>query len=143
VAERPGAKVATEQGIQQMSLSDLFRLSDVVSLHCPLTAATKGLVNNDRLSLMKSSAFLINTSRGPLIDEPALAHALQEGRIAGAGLDVLSVEPPPPDHPLVLARNCYITPHIAWATREARGRLLSVVIGNIKAFLEGHPQNCV
>ncbi len=92
---------------------------------------------------MKPSAFLINTSRGPLIDEPALARALNEGRVAGAGLDVLSTEPPPPDHPLVLARNCFITPHIAWATREARARLIAVVIGNIEAFLAGHPQNCV
>jgi glycerate dehydrogenase len=143
VADRPGKTLPAEQGIRQLSVTDLFRLSDVVSLHCPLTPETKSLVNDELLSAMKPSAFLINTSRGALIDEPALARALNEGRVAGAGLDVLSAEPPPPDHPLVLARNCFITPHIAWATREARARLIAVVIGNIEAFLAGHPQNCV
>jgi glycerate dehydrogenase len=143
VVDRPGKTLPVEQEIRQVSLTDLFRLSDVVSLHCPLTPETKGFVNDELLSVMKPSAFLINTSRGPLIDEPALARALNEGRLAGAGLDVLSAEPPPPDHPLVLARNCFITPHIAWATREARARLIAVVISNIEAFLAGRPQNCV
>jgi glycerate dehydrogenase len=143
VADRPGKTLPVEQGIRQVSVIDLFRLSDVVSLHCPLTPETKNLVNEELLSAMKPSALLINTSRGPLIDEPVLARALNEGRVAGAGLDVLSAEPPPPDHPLVLARNCFITPHIAWATREARARLIAVVIGNIEAFLAGRPRNCV
>jgi glycerate dehydrogenase len=143
IAERSAMAVPPEKGVRQVSLDDLFRLSDVVSLHCPLTPDTRGLVNEYRLSLMKPTAFLINSSRGPLVDESALAHALNEGRIAGAGLDVLSVEPPPPDHPLVLARNCHITPHIAWATKQARSRLLAGVIDNLRAFLAGVPKNCV
>jgi glycerate dehydrogenase len=143
VANSSQAPVLPEDGVHRVALDDLFRQSDVVSLHCPLTPETKGLVNEHRLSLMKSTAFLINTGRGPLIDEAALACALNEGRIAGAGLDVLSAEPPPGDHPLVTARNCFITPHIAWATKAARERLLGVVVGNLKAFLAGSPQNCV
>ncbi len=142
-ADRPGETLPSEEGVRQVSLDDLFRLSDVVSLHCPLTSDTKGLANGYRLSLMKPSAFLINTSRGLLVDEAALARALNEGRIAGAALDVLSVEPPPRDHPLVLAKHCFITPHIAWATTQARTRLLAVVAKNIAAFLAGSPQNRV
>src|SRR5205085_11067698 len=103
-----------------VDLETLFRRSDVISLHCPLTPETKHLVNAERLSWMKSSAFLLNTSRGSLVDEPALADALNSGRLAGAGLDVLSVEPPPVNNPLLQARNCVITPHLAWATRAAR-----------------------
>ncbi len=143
VTDRSQVPLSPEEGIQRASLDDLFRLSDVVSLHCPLTAETQGMVNDRFLALMKPSAFLINTSRGPLIDEPALARALQEGRIAGAGLDVLSVEPPPPDHPLISAKHCYITPHIAWATRQARERLLNEVASNLWAFLAGSPRNCL
>lgn len=142
-ADRPGTRIPAEDGVQQVSLDELFRRSDVVSLHCPLTPETTGLVNDDRISLMKPSAFLINTSRGPLIDETALARALNEGRIAGAGLDVLSVEPPTPEHPLVQAHHCYITPHIAWATKGARERLLGTVVTNLQAFLAGSPHNCV
>jgi glycerate dehydrogenase len=93
--------------------------------------------------MMKRSAYLINTSRGPLVDQQALADALRAGQIAGAGLDVLSIEPPPPDHPLLTAPNCFITPHIAWATRAARVRLLDVTVANIQAFLAGKPQNVV
>ncbi len=126
-----------------VDIETLFRDSDVVSLHCPLTAQTRHLVNRQRLALMKPSAYLINTSRGPLIDEAALAEALETGRIAGAGLDVLAEEPPPADNPLLRARHCTITPHIAWATREARQRLLDVVVENVCAFLDGHPQNIV
>ncbi len=126
-----------------VDLDTLFRDSDVVSLHCPLTQANRGLVNRLRLEVMKPSAFLINTSRGPLVDEPALAEALNAGRIAGAGLDVLCEEPPRADNPLRHARNCYITPHIAWATRAARQRLLEIAISNVRAFLEGKPQNVV
>lgn len=126
-----------------VGLETLFRKSDVVSLHCPLTAETKQLVNADRLAWMKPSAFLLNTSRGPLIDEPALADALNAGKIAGAGLDVLSVEPPPADNPLLTTRNCLITPHIAWATRAARSRLMQIAVANIRAFLSGRLQNVV
>lgn len=143
VADRPHVVLQEEGGIRQVSLDELFSLSDVVSLHCPLTPETRGIVDEKRLSIMKPSAFLINTSRGPLIDETALARALHEERIAGAGLDVLSVEPPPADHPLLSTRNCFITPHIAWATKEARARLLNVVVGNLQAFLDGSPRNCV
>jgi glycerate dehydrogenase len=124
-------------------IDDVFRRADVLTLHCPLTLATKSIVNAQRLSLMKPTAFLINTSRGPLIDEPALADALNSGKIAGAGLDVLSVEPPPANHPLYNAKNCFITPHYAWATRAARQRLMDVSVRNLAAFLGGSPQNVV
>lgn len=136
---RPQAKA----GIALCGLDELFASSDVVSLHCPLTDETRHLVNAARLGLMKSSAFLINTGRGPLIDEQALAEALNAGRLAGAGLDVLSVEPPRADHPLLLARNCIVTPHLAWATRAARERLIRAAAGNVGAFLAGRPVNVV
>ena len=142
LACEPGAPVSQE-GVRLADLETVFRESDVVTLHCPLTPQTERLVNARRLALMKPTAFLINTGRGPLVDEPALAEALNAGRIAGAGLDVLSVEPPPRDHPLLKARNCYITPHIAWATRAARQRLLDTVVENVRAFLAGRPQNVV
>lgn len=131
------------EGCRMAELEEVFREADVLSLHCPLTPQTQKLVNEARLALMKPTAFLINTSRGPLIDEPALADALNAGRLAGAGLDVLSTEPPPADNPLRTAKNCYITPHIAWATRSARGRLLSIAIDNVAAFIAGRPQNVV
>ena len=128
---------------QAVDLDTLFRESDVVSLHCPLTDSNFRLVNEQRLKLMKPTAFLINTSRGPLIDEKALADALNAGKIAGAGLDVLSREPPEADNPLSKAKNCYITPHIAWATRAARQRLMDIALTNIRAFINGKPQNVV
>jgi len=128
---------------RKVELETLFRESDVVSLHCPLTQETDKIVNSEKLSWMKSSAFLINISRGPLIDESALAEALNNGKIAGAGLDVLSSEPPQPDNPLLSAKNCYITPHFAWATKAARMRLLQTVIANICAFLQNSPKNVV
>jgi len=128
---------------QAVDLDTLFQESDVVSLHCPLTDSNFRLVNEQRLKLMKPTAFLINTSRGPLIDERALADALNTGKIAGAGLDVLSREPPEADNPLLKAKNCYITPHIAWATRAARQRLMDIAVANIRAFLNGKPQNVV
>jgi len=121
----------------------LLRESDVVSLHCPLTAETKHLINVARLAKMKPTAFLINTARGGLVNEADLAEALNSGRIAGAGLDVLSVEPPPVDNPLLRAKNCFITPHIAWATRNARARLLQIAAANLRAWLAGRPQNVV
>jgi len=129
--------------VKLVELETLFRTSDVVSLHCPLTPQTQQLVNAERLAWMKPSAFLLNTSRGPLVDEPALAAALNSGRLAGAGLDVLSVEPPPADNPLLQAKNCLITPHNAWGTRAARTRLLKIAVANIQAFLNGKPQNVV
>ncbi|MHC4657049.1 MAG: D-2-hydroxyacid dehydrogenase [Planctomycetota bacterium] len=131
------------EGCQFVELEDVFRRSDVVSLHCPLTPQTKNIVNKQRLALMKKTAFLINTSRGPLVDEQALAQALNKQEIAGAGLDVLSLEPPEEDNPLIKARNCFITPHIAWASRAARQRLLKVVVDNVAAFIAGKPQNVV
>lgn len=121
----------------------LFRESDILSLHCPLTPETKEMVNASRLGMMKRSAFLINTARGALVNEKDLADALNEGRIAGAGLDVLSTEPPPASNPLLSAKNCIITPHIAWATRNARIRLLHVAAENIRAWLDGKPRNVV
>jgi glycerate dehydrogenase len=126
-----------------VGLDDVFRNSDVVSLHCPLTPQTEKVVNKQRLALMKKTAFLINAGRGPLVDEQALADALNNGTIAGAGLDVLSSEPPAKDNPFLRAKNCFITPHIAWATRSARQRLLKVVVDNVAAFLAGKPQNVV
>ncbi len=131
------------EGVELVELSRLFRESDVVSLHCPLTADNERLVNAERLALMKPTAWLINTSRGPLVDEQALAEALNADRLAGAGLDVLAVEPPEADNPLLTAKNCYITPHVAWATRAARRRLLKTVVENILAFIDGKPQNVV
>ncbi len=130
-------------GVEYVSLNDLLQRSDIISLHCPLTPDTKEIINAERLKLMKPSAFLLNSSRGPLIDEKALAAALNEGRLAGAGLDVLSVEPPKADNPLLTATNCLITPHIAWATRSARSRLLNITVDNVKQFLAGTPQNVV
>jgi glycerate dehydrogenase len=129
--------------VHPVSLEALFRESDVVSLHCPLTPETQRLVNRERLALMKPIAILINTSRGALIDEEALAEALNSGRLAGAGLDVLAIEPPRGSNPLHDAKNCYITPHIAWATRSSRQRLLNMAIDNVAAFLRGEPQNVV
>ncbi|HWW02273.1 MAG TPA: D-2-hydroxyacid dehydrogenase [Candidatus Acidoferrum sp.] len=139
---RPGAR-SLPPFARQVGLETLFRESDVVSLHCPLTPETRNLVNTERLAWMKSTAFLLNTSRGQLVDEPALAAALNSGRLAGAGLDVLSVEPPPEDNPLLSAKNCFITPHLAWATRAARSRLMQTAVANVRAFLEGKPQNVV
>lgn len=119
------------------------READVLSLHCPLTEETKGMVNQSFIELMKPSSFVINTARGGVINEADLAKALNGGRIAGAGLDVLSSEPPRDDNPLLKAANCIITPHIAWATREARGRVLNETVRNIEAFLAGNPRNVV
>lgn len=131
------------EGCEMAPLEDIFRRADVVSLHCPLTPQTGNIVNERNLALMKETAFLINTSRGPLVDEQALAEALNNGRIAGAGLDVLADEPPDVQNPLLTVRNCYVTPHIAWATRAARERLLNVAVENVVAFVAGKPQNVV
>ena len=130
-------------GIKKMDLDELFAECDVISLHCPLTPDTKEMVNAERLSKMKSNAILINTGRGPLINEQDLANALNEGRIAAAGLDVLSVEPSVEGNPLLTARNCFITPHIAWATLEARTRLMEIAVQNLKSYLNGQIINNV
>ena len=130
-------------GTIKMSLDQLFRECDVISLHCPLTSETEHIVNAERLAMMKSSAVLINTGRGPLVDEKALADALDKGEIAAAGVDVLSSEPPSEDNPLLSAKNLRITPHISWATKEARERLMAISVENLKAFLSGEPQNVV
>ncbi len=131
------------ESIRQVDIPTIFQESDVLTLHCPLTEENRHLINQERLSLMKKTAYLINTGRGPLIDEKALADALNHNRIAGAGLDVLSVEPPPAENPLLRAKNCTITPHIAWATRSSRERLLDTIVENIKGFINGNPQNVV
>lgn len=129
--------------VQYVELGTLLRESDAVTLHCPLTPETEQMVNAEFLSKMRQTAFLINTARGGLVDEAALADALNNDRIAGAGLDVLSIEPPPPDNPLLNAKNCVITPHIGWATKTARIRLLQVTAENIRAWMDGKPQNVV
>ncbi len=142
LAYSPSSKTPVD-GITMASLDDLFEQSDIISLHCPLTPESENLVNAQRLASMKSTSYLVNTSRGPLIDSEALAVALNGGQIAGAGLDVLEVEPPPKEHPLYSAKNCRITPHIAWATQAARQRLLATAVQNVKAFHDGSPQNVV
>lgn len=129
--------------LKQGDTETVLSSSDFISLHCPLTPATEKLINARSLALMRPTAFLVNTSRGGVIDEAALAIALKDGVIAGAGLDVLTKEPPSPDCPLLTAPNCLITPHYAWATHEARERLYRVAVGNIRAFLSGKPVNVV
>lgn len=131
------------EGVTFVALDELFSNCDVVSLHCPLTPQTQHLVNTQKLRLMKPGSFLINTGRGPLVDEAALAEALNAGRLAGAALDVLSSEPPSPTNPLLSAKNCLITPHIAWATLAARRRLIRIAVANVRSFLAGKPQNVV
>ena len=130
-------------GVSWASLDELFSESDFISLHCPLTPETENMINEARIIQMKSSAILINTGRGQLVDEHALAHGLNQGQIAGAGLDVLTSEPPNQDNPLLRAKNCVVTPHIAWATQAARNRLMQMAAENLKAFQRGEVQNCV
>lgn len=129
--------------IKKMELDQLFHECDIISLHCPLTEDTHGLVNARRLALMKPTAILINTSRGPLVNEQDLADALNNEQLYAAGVDVLSTEPPRADNPLLTARNCYITPHMAWATTAARGRLIAIAVDNLKAYIAGKPVNQV
>ena len=143
LAYDPAAAAMPADGAEFTGLDELLRRSDVVSLHCPLTPETERMMNAAALARMKPTAFLINTSRGALIDEAALAAALNAGTIAGAGLDVLSVEPPRRDNPLLGARNVCITPHLAWATVAARRRLLATAAENVRAFLDGRPVNTV
>lgn len=143
IATKSDDRAGRDGEVELVTMDTLFREADVISLHCPLTPKTQGLVNADRIAQMKPGALLINTGRGPLIVESELAAALNSGRIAGAGLDVLSAEPPPASNPLLTAKNCLITPHYAWATREARGRLIEIATGNVRAFLAGTPRNVV
>lgn len=143
IAHRRTWRTPPLAGVEPADVDDLFSRSDVLSLHCPLTDTTKAIICAANLARMKPSAFLINTARGPLIHEPDLADALNAGRLAGAGLDVLSTEPPDAGNPLITAKNCFITPHIAWASKEARARLIEVATENVRAFERGHPQNVV
>lgn len=126
-----------------ISADELFKTSDIISLHCPLTEATANLINEQTLSIMKRSAVLINTARGGLVDEAALANALNGGRIAGACVDTVSIEPMKADNPLLKAKNCYITPHVAWTAKETRNRLVKIAAANVRSFIEGNPQNTV
>lgn len=127
------------EGITPAPLDDVLATADIVSLHCPLTSSTRHLINAEAIGKMKPSAILINTGRGPLVDEQAVADALNGGRLAAFGADVLSQEPPRGDNPLLSARNCFLTPHIAWATLEARTRLMSTATENVRQFIAGEP----
>lgn len=142
-ASRSKKEAPLIEGFRWAELSELLSVSDVVSLHCPLTPETKGLINKETIRLMKKSAFLINTSRGAVIVDQDLADALDSGLIAGAGLDVLTDEPPKASNPLLKANNCVITPHMAWATNEAISRLVDIAAGNLEAFIKGSPVNVV
>lgn len=151
VAQALGMKViaytrtprADEENLKYMSLEEVLKQSDYISLHCPLTPQTKHMINKETLAMMKPTAFIINTGRGALIDETALIEALQNGVIAGAGLDVQETEPPVQDNPLYDMPNVILTPHMGWKGLETRQRLVSILAANIKGFIEGHPQNVV
>lgn len=129
--------------VEMVDFPTLLQRSDVVTFHTPLTPDTEGMLNAETLKLMKKTAFVINTSRGPVIDSQALADALNNDQLAGAGLDVIDVEPPPADHPLLTAKNCYVTPHISWATRSARARLMQTAVDNVAGYMQGKPLNVV
>ena len=130
-------------GIQKTTLNGLLSIADVLSLHCPLNQHTNQLINAERLAMMKPGSILINTGRGQLVDEEAVAHALATGRLSGYGADVMAIEPPSKDNPLLKQAHAFFTPHIAWASKEARTRLINVAVENVKAFIEGRPQNIV
>ena len=131
------------EGIQKTTLDGLFGISDVITLHCPLTDNTREMINKETLAKMKQGAILLNTGRGPLVNEQDVADALKSGQLAAYGADVMSQEPPAKDNPLLALSNAFITPHIAWATYEARTRLMRIAADNVKAFIEGNPQNVV
>lgn len=131
------------KGVEKVTLQELLSTSDVVSLHCPLTETTHHLIGEETIKWMRSTTILINTGRGPLVDDEAVAKALKEGRIKAYCADVMTVEPPKVDNPLIALENAYITPHIAWASTEARMRLVQVAVDNVKAFVEGKPKNVV
>lgn len=143
LAYNPRPKDKGELNVRFVTIDELLRQSDIVTCHCPLTPETDGLINKDNISKMKKTAILINTSRGPVVDEQALADALNNDELQAAGLDVLKIEPASKDNPLLTAENCYITPHIAWAAKETRARLLKILEDNIVAYLNGTPQNVV
>ncbi|TFG86081.1 MAG: D-2-hydroxyacid dehydrogenase, partial [Gemmatimonadales bacterium] len=143
LAHTRSGRMAAVPGVTPAALDELLRESDVVSLHCPLTADNRGLIGREQLARMKPGAFLLNTARGPLVEEGAVADALRSGHLGGFGADVLSAEPPPADHPLLGAPRCVLTPHLAWATREARQRLMGEVAANLQAFLQGQRRNVV
>ena len=124
---------------EYVDLDTLLAQSDVIALHCPLFPETQGIINRDTIAKMKDGVILINNSRGPLVVEPDLADALRAGRLAGAGVDVLSTEPPAPDNPLLAAPRCFVTPHVAWATDAARQRLIDIAAENLRAYLNGQP----
>ncbi len=140
---RRGRTEANDNMLQHVELDVLLANSDVISLHCPLTPATEGIINKASIGKMKSGAMLINTSRGPLIVEQDLAEALNSGKLSGAAVDVVSVEPIKDSNPLLTAKNCIITPHIAWAPKESRKRLMDIAVSNLKGFIEGNPTNVV
>ena len=142
-ASRHQTDQSQRKNFRWSEINEVLEQADVVSIHCPLTPETKGLINAENLKRMRSSAFLINTSRGPVVVEQDLADALNKGIIAGAGIDVLSIEPPAKENPLFKAKNCLITPHIAWATKEARVRLMDIAVNNVAAFIDGKPVNVV
>ena len=143
LAHSPSRQTGGDGVASFTSLAGVVSEADFLSLHCPLTAANQGLINGDLITRMKRSAFLINTARGGLVVERDLADALNSGRLAGAGLDVLSTEPPAAGNPLLRATHCIVTPHNAWATREARARLMAATVENVRAYLSGAPQNVV
>jgi len=143
IATQRSGKSGDGDGVEFVALDVLLAQSDVISLHCPLTPDTQHLINEERLRLVKPTSLLVNTSRGPLVDEVSLANALNEGRIAGAGVDVLEVEPPRSESPLFSAKNCYVTPHIAWATHSARSRLMQIAVKNVADFVNGIATNIV
>lgn len=132
-----------EEGVEQVPLEELLKQSDVISLHCPLFESTKEIIREETIAKMKDGVLLLNTSRGPLIREADLAHALESGKVGGAALDVVSCEPIREDNPLLHAKNCIITPHIAWAPKESRQRLMDMAVANLQAFVQGKPQNVV
>ena len=136
-------KTLENDRVRYVDLDTLYAEADVISLHCLLTPKTQGMINAQSLRKMKRSALLLNASRGDLVNEADLADALNNGVIAGAAVDVLSKEPPVPENPMLTAKNCIITPHIAWASVEARGRILATTVDNVKAYLAGQPQNRV
>ena len=140
---RTQSNQSTRKNFKWATIPELLKEADVISIHCPLTPETEALINKESLKTMKSSAFLINTARGPIIVEQDLADALNNKVIAGAGIDVLSIEPPTKDNPLFNAKNCLITPHIAWATIEARSRLMGIAVNNLSSFIAGSPVNIV